>query len=376
MQGEMPDVIVVGAGVIGCASAWAMARRGARVLVVDMRDVGRGATQASAGILAPHVEAHSGALLELGTRSLALYDELIHQVEADSGTPIEYSRCGTLEVALDNNTARQFRVTCDSQRAAGIDAEYLDRTALREAEPLVTESAVAGLLVSTHGYVSPPDLVTALARAAASHGATFRHGIVVRRIRQQGGEVVVHAGGEILHASSVVIANGAWAGDIELAVGDRELPHPHVQPVRGQLLRLWTRARLAHVTWGPRCYLVPWSDGTTLVGATSEHVGFDERATAEGVRDLLTAASELVPALGHAEFREVRVGLRPATPDELPIVGRCAGAPRIVIAAGHYRNGILLTPLTAALVADLVLDGREDPALARLSVERFAAART
>jgi len=370
------DVIVVGAGIIGTAVAWALARRGARVRVLDMRDVGQGATQASAGILAPHVEARSDAMLEIGTRSLAMYDEFVRQVEADSGAAVAYSRCGTLEVALDAHAARQFRATSDRHRAAGTDAEYLDRAALQRFEPLVTASAVAGLLVRSHGYVSPTDLVSALARAAASHGATFRHGTPVRRVHQQGCDVFVHTSDETLQASTVVLASGTWTGDIEIVVDDNVLPRLPVSPVRGQLLRLWTRSPLARITWGPRCYLVPWRDGTTLVGATTEHVGFDERATADGVRELLAAASELVPTLGDAEFKEVRAGLRPATPDELPIVGRPAGASGIVIAAGHYRNGILLTPLTAALVADLILEGREDPALTRLSAERFTAVRT
>ena len=148
-----------------------------------------------------------------------------------------------------------------------------------------------------------------------------------------------------------------------------------VWPVRGQLLHLnWTGNPLARVVWCPRCYVVPWSDGSVLVGATVEHVGFDERATVAGVAALAEAVSGVLPDARNAGFEAVRVGLRPGTPDDLPVVGRSASTPRLVYATGHYRNGVLLAPLTARLVADLVLDGREDPLLAAVAPARFDAA--
>ncbi|MGH9311685.1 MAG: FAD-dependent oxidoreductase, partial [Vicinamibacterales bacterium] len=146
--------------------------------------------------------------------------------------------------------------------------------------------------------------------------------------------------------------------------------------VRGQLLRLaWPRAPLARIVWGPRCYLVPRRDGTLLVGATVEEVGFDERATVAGVRDLMDAACEILPDAWRAGFKEARVGLRPATPDGLPVIGRSPGLDGVLYATGHYRNGVLLAPITAALVADLVLEGRTDPILDAFSPGRFAADR-
>jgi glycine oxidase len=172
-----------------------------------------------------------------------------------------------------------------------------------------------------------------------------------------------------LTADRVVIAAGSWAGQIDIeGVGER-VP---VRPVRGQLLHLgWDGPPLARVLWSDRCYMVPWEDGTLLVGATVEDAGFDERATAAGVRELIDAATDLVPGVASAAFLGARVGLRPGTPDGLPIIGRSLRLPHLMYATGHYRNGILLAPLTAELVADAILDDRLDPALSMTSPSRF-----
>ena len=164
-----------------------------------------------------------------------------------------------------------------------------------------------------------------------------------------------------------MIAAGSWAGQLDVDDGAAAA----VRPVRGQLLRLqWRGAPLHHIVWGPDCYVVPWGDWTVLVGATVEDVGFDERTTAAGVRDLLDAVCELLPEAWRATFIEARVGLRPATPDGLPFIGASERSSRLVYATGHYRNGILLAPLTARLIADLIVDGREDAALAQLRPTR------
>jgi glycine oxidase len=167
----------------------------------------------------------------------------------------------------------------------------------------------------------------------------------------------------------VVTAAGSWSGHIEIAGVRARVP---VRPVRGQLLRLaWRGVPLRRVTWSERCYLVPWTDGTLLVGATVEEAGFDEQATVAGVRDLLDAACEAVPHAWTAGFLGARVGLRPATPDGLPIVGASRAMANLMYATGHYRNGILLSPLTAKLVADAMLAGSVDPAMHMLRPERF-----
>jgi glycine oxidase len=209
-----------------------------------------------------------------------------------------------------------------------------------------------------------PSLMDALAWAALRHGAQIEAAHRVTGIRRAERGVTIHTeDGTTWSAGAVVIAAGSWAGRLEW--DDPALAAVH--PIRGQLLRLhWRGAPLQHIVWGPDCYVVPWHDSTVLVGATVEDVGFDERTTAAGVRDLLDAVCELLPEAWGATFIEARVGLRPATPDGLPLLGPSQQSDRIVYATGHFRNGILLAPLTAQLIADFVLDGRTDAALAGL----------
>jgi glycine oxidase len=362
------NIIVIGAGIVGCAVAYALASRGARVRVIERRQVGQGATRASAGVLCPHIEGHSASLLHLGVRSLSLYDAFVDGVRSDSGLAVEYRRDGTLEVALTDEEAGRLREAAGHHAARGVDHRYLDAAEARDAEPAIATEVTAALLVPSHGYVGVTALTRALAAAAAARG-TESIAADVKRVDGTGRGVRVVAGGTTYDADVAVIAAGSWSG--VLTVGEK--PRAPVRPVRGQLLHLAGSAAPAvkHVIWGRACYIVPWQDESLLVGATSEDVGFDERATVAGVRDLLEAACDLLPGAWQAQFREVRVGLRPATPDELPIIGRSSTTPAIVYATGHYRNGVLLAPLTAALVADLVLDGRAGPELAITSPARF-----
>jgi glycine oxidase len=213
------------------------------------------------------------------------------------------------------------------------------------------------------------NLTRAIATAARRAGAQLIEQRHVRSITSRGGEIVVDTDRRALRGDTVVVAAGSWSGEISIDGATARVP---VRPVRGQLLSLaWVGPRMRRVTWTRRCYFVPWDDGTMLVGATVEEAGFDERATVAGVHDLLTAACAAVPHTWTAGFRGARVGLRPATADGLPIIGALDGAPNVMFASGHYRNGVLLAPLTARLVADAVLDGRVDPLMAALGPSRF-----
>jgi glycine oxidase len=363
------DVVVVGAGIIGCAVAYELARRGARVTIADDRPVGHGATRASGGMLVPYLEARpEDPLLRLGAASLALYDHFVARVAADAGMPVEYRRTGTLQVALDESDVETLRAALEAQRAAGVASEWLDAEAACRLEPHLAADVTAGVYVPAHGYVAAEALAAALAAAAARFGARLEVDRVVRIERRDGRLVARTAGEGTLAADRIVLAAGSWSGLVEVD-GDRPLP---VRPVRGQLLHLaWPGDPMARIVWGPRCYLVPRLDGSLLVGATLEETGFDERATVAGVHDLIEAACEVVPEVWRAGFAGARAGLRPATPDHLPIVGRSRAVDGLVYATGHFRNGVLLAPLTAGLVAGLLLDDREDELLAALSPERF-----
>ena len=364
------DIIVIGAGIVGCAVADELAHRGASVEIVDERPVGMGATQASAGILAPYIETREGhPLLDLAVRSLSLYKDFVERAVSEGGAPVAYQRTGTITVAADESEWSALQASAAFLTRCGVRSSLLDAAAAKEEEPNLAGSAVGALLIEDHGFVSANDLTRALVASARRRGAQLIEQSRVRRISAQSDDLIVETDRGTLTADAVVLAAGSWSGEIGVNGVAVRLP---VRPVRGQLLYLnWAGTPMRRVVWTHRCYFVPWDDGTLLVGATMEEAGFDERVTVAGVRDLLESACELIPHVWSAGFRGARVGLRPGTPDDLPVIGTSARMPKLFYATGHYRNGVLLAPLTARLVADAVLDGRIDPALASVSPSRF-----
>jgi glycine oxidase len=378
------NIVIVGAGVVGCAVAYELASRGAAVRVIDERGIGLGATRASAGMLAPYTEGHIPTLRTLGVHSLRLYDRFITRVRTDSGHTVEYERSGSLHVAVDDQETTLLCATAAELRDEGVAHTVLDPGHARAMEPHIRADLAGALHIHDHGYVSPAALTRALAEAAVRHGAVLS---TARVLSLSGGDVPqVVTATETIEADAVIVAAGSWSGFL---TGDQDRhaapglspargrppgqpPAGVVKPIRGQLLQLRLNARPAsRVVWGSGCYLVPWSDGTVLVGATVEDVGFDERATAAGVRHLLAESARLMPVLQEAAFEEVRVGLRPMTDDELPVIGPSSTMRHVFYAAGHYRNGVLLAPLTAALMADLLLDGRDSAELALVRPDRL-----
>ncbi len=352
------DAVVIGAGIIGLAVGHELARRGTRTAIIEERTAGAGATQASAGVLAPHIEAPgAGALHDLTVRSLGLYDGFIANVQQDAGAAIEYGRGGTLEIATGLQSADRLRRLAESLGAAGVTAEWMDGPGAVRTEPALAPPEGA-LLVRGHGYVRVLQLTAALAAAARARGAALLEGRKVAAVESGAdGRVTITAGGERHRAGTLVVAAGSWSSLVAPGGGS-------VTPIRGQLLQLrWKGPPITRVLWSEFCYIVPWADGTVLVGATVENAGFDQRTTVEGVRGLMEAACRLLPSAAEATFVEARAGLRPATVDGVPLIGRSPVDPAIVYATGHYRNGVLLAPLTAQLVADLVVDDRQDPAL-------------
>jgi glycine oxidase len=345
-----PRVGIVGGGIIGCAIAYELADRGAAVTVFDARAVAGGATQASAGILAPYIEGHEGGpLFDLAVSGLAEYDAFVARVRSATDAPFEYRRIGTMEVANTEEHAATLRARVSARWAATAGLRWLDPRELRQAAPFVQSGSVGALTCSAHGYVSVLTFTEALADAARRRGARIHTSTPVDRIEIESDAVVVHAVNQSHHFDRVVMCAGAWTPSIDPfdATTDR------IKPIRGQLVRLQTTVVIPQILWSEGCYLVPWTDGTVLVGATAEDVGFDERATSSGVRTLLDAAEALVPELSSATFMDVRVGLRPASSDGLPLLSP-ATHPRVLYATGHFRNGVLLAPLTARLIADYV----------------------
>lgn len=370
----MAEVVIEGAGIIGCAVAYELARRGARVTVIEAREPGQGATQASAGVLAPFIEALGDSpLQQLCVESLGLYDAFIDRVRSATGIDVEYGRTGSLEVALDEAEAEELHAAARLLAARGIRGELLTADDALKREPALAPATVGALFVPDHGYVAAPALTQALAMAAKAHGAMFQTRTRVERVAPDGksGSLRVDTSAGALAADAVVCCSGSWAGELPTVTAAGAMP---IRPVRGQMLYLkWRDASPppSRVIWGSRCYLVPWSDGTLLVGATMEEVGFVEQTTVAGVRTLLDAARELLPETQSAEFLQARVGLRPASSDSLPVIGELDELPGFYYAAGHYRNGILLAPLTAQMIATAILDKRPHPLMAATSPSRF-----
>lgn len=347
------NVAVIGAGVIGCAIAHEIASRGADVTVFERRGVARGSSWASAGVLAPWIEAHErGPLLEMCARSLAMYDGFVDRIRTDGGAAFEYARPGTLEVAFTAEEAAALERTAHNLRASGVRAAWIDRDEARALEPALSEQALGALRIEEHGFVEMPGLVEAIAVAARMRGAILVAPCDVTKVEPApAGAVRVHTAGGASTFDRVVAAAGSWTK--RLRTGETI-----VRPIKGQLARLrFDAPPSTRVLWSEACYMVPWQDGTVLVGATMEDVGFDERATSQAAATLLEAASMLVPAARDAQFVDVRAGLRPSPADEagMPFVGPSPAVPNVTLAIGHFRNGVLLAPLTAALAADAVL---------------------
>jgi glycine oxidase len=360
-----PDAVVVGGGVVGCAVAFELAREGLGVALLERGELAGEASGAAAGMLLPLGEAPGpGPLLALGLRSLALFPALAAELRERSGIDPEHAACGALHVAADPDAAG--RLAARARALAAFGAEWLDASEARALEPRLGPRALGAMLVRAEAQVRSPLLVRALAAAAASLGARIETGTPVLALRRDGERVVgVETPAGPVAAARVVLCAGVWSP----ALAPFPLP---VEPVRGQILSLESpRPALGVIVVGARCYLVPKRDGSVVVGATEERVGFDARVTAAGLAELLAGAQELLPALGASTFRGGWAGLRPVTPDGLPAIGPAPGAPGLVVAAGHGRNGVLLAPLTARLVADLVLGKSLPPEAAAFAPERF-----
>lgn len=370
MSKDAVDVAIVGGGVMGCATALRLAQRGLRVTVVERGIPGAEASSAAAGILGPQWEAEGiGPLLDLGLRSRALYPAFAAELRELSGIDIGFAKSGLLEVALDEAGAQALAARRVWQFGRGLRAELLNPAEVRAAEPHLGPGVLAALRLPDEGHVNARALARALSQGAAIAGATFLQGHYVRRVVVDGNRVAgVELDGETLHAKTVVIAAGSWSSLVE----GGGVPPPTVRPARGQMVAIEMRPPLfRHVIAAHgRGYLVPRLDGTVLAGSTLEMVGYRKEVTVAGLSDILGMVRTLVPDLDHAPVVETWSNFRPYTDDHLPVLGRTA-VDGLVLATGHYRYGILLTPITAQLIAELVATGATSVDLTPFSVARF-----
>jgi glycine oxidase len=367
-----PDVAVVGGGVIGCAAAWYLARAGARVALYERGALAGEATAASAGILAPLAESVApGPFAELALAGLRAFAEDIDALRDDSGLDPEYRVSGVVRLATDEAAAAHLRQAAVWQAGTALDLRWLEPRQVAALEPGLAPCAGA-LLSSLEGHVNPPRLTAALAVAAARRGAALHEHCPPPVPWLANGRVRgLLVGDERIAAGTVVLAAGAWSGAWAAPLG---LTIP-VRPVKGQMLLLRALPPpVRRVVFAGHGYLVPRVDGTVYVGATQEEAGYDRRVTAAGVAELIALATAMAPTLRAAEVVRMGAGLRPGTADGLPVIGPAPAVDGLVVATGHFRNGVLMSLITGRIVAALIAGSEPETPITAFSPARFAPA--
>jgi glycine oxidase len=380
MSSGTSDVLVVGGGIIGLVTAWRAAQRGLTTAVVDP-EPGGGAAQVAAGMLAAVTELHYGehTLLGLNLASAHRYPDFAAELTDLTGLDLGYRRCGTLAVALDADDRAHLRELHALQRQSGLESEWLSGRECRRLEPMLAPGVRGGLRVDGDHQIDPRRLTRALLAACEQAGVVF-HRAWAKGLRVAGGRAagVTTTDGDELGAGQVVLAAGSLSGRLEGVPAD---VLPPVRPVKGQVLRLTVPSHCAPflnrtvraVVRGSQVYLVPRENGELVVGATSEELGWDTTVTAGGVYELLRDAHELVPGITELPLTETRAGLRPGSPDNAPLLGP-TGLEGLLLATGHYRNGVLLTPVTGDAMAHVLATGELPDEARPFTPRRFCAA--
>ncbi|MFD5598199.1 glycine oxidase ThiO [Streptomyces griseorubiginosus] len=370
MSSRTSDVLVVGGGIIGLVTAWRAAQHGLRTAVADP-EPGGGAAQVAAGMLAAVTELHYGeqTLLGLNLASAHRYPDFAAELTELTGHDLGYRRCGTLAVALDADDRAHLRELHALQRQSGLESEWLSGRECRRLEPMLAPGVRGGLRVDGDHQIDPRRLTRALLAACERAGVVFHRAWAERlRLVRDRAAGITTTDGDALDAGQVVLAAGSLSGRLEGVPG---AVLPPVRPVKGQVLRLTVPPRYAPflsrtvraVVRGSHVYLVPRENGELVIGATSEELGWDTTVTAGGVYELLRDAHELVPGITELPLTETRAGLRPGSPDNAPLLGP-TDLPGLLLATGHYRNGVLLTPVTGDAMAHVLATG-ELPEVAR-----------
>ncbi len=371
-------VAVIGAGVCGLGIGWRLAQAGCAVDVFDRGEAGRGASWAAAGMLAARAEAEPGeeALLALNLRAQEMWPAFAAELEAASGRTIGYRDEGTLIVATTRDDAEQLRFTYDYQKSQGLDVEWLNAAQVRRREPYLAPGLAGGVYSPSDHQVDNRELSLALKAAFLAAGGRLHEHVDVERIETAGDRVCgVAVEGRNHAADDVVLAAGAWSRDLP---GLPEGYRPPVRPLKGQMMAVRMDPDfplLTHVLWAPEgIYLVPRRDGRLIIGATVEEKHFDSDLTAGGILHLLRETWDVLPGIDELPIDEMWVGFRPTSRDDAPILGP-SGMEGLVLATGHHRNGILLTPLTANAVSDYILTRELSEDIKPFGPDRFQSSR-
>lgn len=366
------DVAVVGGGVIGCAIAYYLAKAGVEVTIFEKEPSGGQTSAAAAGMLAPISEAaNDDPFFHMGVKGLSMYPDLAAQLREETGIDILYTESGIIRIALTEEEREHLRGQAEvQQRELGLDVRWLDSDEARRLEPGLSPEVQGAVFSPQERHVSSPRLVQALTRAALAAGASLRTASPVLALLTEGRRVTgVRLHTEDISARWVVLASGSWSSQWGRTLG---FSTP-VFPVRGQIVALQeVSPPLRYVVYSERGYLVPKADGLVLAGTTVERCSnFDMRATAAGVSSILAGATAMVPSLDQATVRDAWAGLRPGSADGLPLLGPLPNWDGVIMATGHYRNGILLAPITGRLISQFITGAKPEVPLEPFNPGRF-----
>lgn len=363
------EVVIIGGGVIGLTIARALAQRGVRdVCLIERSALGTEASFAAGGILAPQAEANGrDEFFDLACRSRDLYPEFAAALYEETGVDVELDSTGTLYVALSDGDLREIVTRCEWQTKAGLVVERLTAEEARELEPCIGETVQGALRFPRDIQVENRRLLNALVNSVDKLKVNVATETHVESVEIARGRITgVQTSRGFVSCQTVIVAAGTWSSTIENA------HTPKIEPVRGQMICLDAQPQLTrHIIYSPRGYLVPRHDGRLLAGSTSENAGFTKQVTAGGISHILANAHEISPAIETLPIVDTWSGLRPRAADGLPVLGPCGEIDGLFYATGHYRNGILLAPVTGELIAEAVVAGRISPLLAGFSPNRF-----
>ena len=376
---ENKKILIIGGGVIGLGIGWQLAKAGAAVTIHERGEAGHGASWAAAGMLGPIAEAHSDelTLLKLSNQSLERYPEWVKELETETGMSIGYRAEGTLIIGFESDDAFQLRHTYTLQQELGLKTEWLSGREAREIEGALSPYVTAAIRCETDHSVDNRLMAQALQQAYQGRGGVLHQNSVVERIVIEDGTVTgVQTQDGFQGADVCILAAGCWSGQI---TGLPDTVIPPVRPVKGQMLALRMREgiriknviRTVTARYPMPVYLVPRTDGRLIVGATTEELGFDTDLTVGGIYELLQGACEAVPDVYKLPLIETWTGLRPGSTDNAPILGKTP-IENLIYATGHYRNGILLTPITAYEIAKLILTDETSETIAPFQLDRFS----
>ena len=368
MANHSHNIIIVGGGVIGLSIARALAVRGAGdVCLLEKSTPGTEASFAAAGMLAPQAEADSrDQFFDLLCQSRDMYLEFAATLKNETGVDIELDEAGTLYLAFNEHDQKEIDARYESQTRAGLPVEKLTSADARLLEPNIAPNISGALRFPKDIQVENRRLLNALVNSVSQLNVTLRTGINVERIQVEKHRVTgVRTSEGTLDSRTVILATGTWTSLIH--------PTIRIEPVRGQMVCLRSQPQMSrHVIYSPRGYIVPRQDGRLLAGSTSEAAGFVKEVTVDGVTSILRNAGEICPLINFLPVIDFWSGLRPKAPDGLPVLGPCGEIDGLIYATGHYRNGILLAPVTGDLIAKSILEDNKQPALAPFSPDRFS----